>query len=430
MPAAQVRARLRNLLALLKRCVAFAFIGVVLLGAGYVVLNPGETGGLNVYVGRWRLHLPGSMSFERRDTGEYRLLLDQKSNIHVSKRAQAIVASRGLLQDVPAADLVDRVAGTGWFAPQTRVCLLDKPVTGSRGERWAVQYYQQTLYNLGGIAFRNRHGILMVRSRRDSGAVVFDVSDLDRAAGGPGAWQSVRDSLRLLLQRTHPSQNQRGSLLDAARERLTRQRDDQQRPAAAELGALGAPPPAATPLCLGPRQLHFDGQNSPTIEPRKDGVYRLRWHDQPFTADVGYRLKPLQGRDAVGFNAVRTGWLDDDQCARGLGEPAHLFNRLGSWQRYVRIAGGLRYVGVMAVVKFKSSDTVIFDVYDPRPTPLGGGDGWPALQAQLQMLKRLTFPNGNVAAAAPRELKPQLAIGVRCATPQREGTVAAASANP
>ena len=429
MPAAQVRARLKDLLALLKRGAAFFCIGVVLLGAGYLVLIPGETGARNIYVGRWRLHLPRSISFERQDTGEYRLLLDEDNSIHVSKRDQAIVASRGLLQDVPAADLIDRVAGTGWFAPHTRVCLLNQPVTGSRDERWAVQYYQQTLYGLGGLGFRNRHGVLLVRSRRDSGALVFDVSGLGRAAAGPSAWKSVQDNLRVLLQRTRPPQNDPRSLLDAARERLPGQRNDQ-RPAAREIGALDAPPPAATPLCLGPHQLHFDPKLAPTIEPRKDGVYRLRWHNNSLAADIGYRLKPLQGRDAVGFNAVRSGWLDEDQCARGLGRPAHLFNKLGASQRYVRIAGGLRYVGVMAVVKFKSSDTVILDVYDPRPTPLGGGEDWRALEGQLRMLQRLTFPDGNVAAAAPRELKPHLTIGLQCPPAQAGGTAGVASATP
>jgi hypothetical protein len=176
--------------------------------ASAVVVDPGSQ--RRIRIGSYSLQVPKGAAFERTDTGEYRLLLDQRTDQIVNKREVATVASRGLLGELSSTGMLWKVVGTGWFPKDTLLCLAGKP-SPHRGrlETWVVQYYRQTYYDGSGLAYRYRHGVLVVRNRANGGGLVMDVSRVDDPATGFAIdWEPVRARLRTLLQNTEPHPDQ------------------------------------------------------------------------------------------------------------------------------------------------------------------------------------------------------------------------------
>jgi hypothetical protein len=394
-----------------RRTIAVLLALLLAVGAGVFVVNPWNQ--QRIYVGGYTIRVPKDVRFERTNAGEYRLLLEQEDGLFVNRRETARIASRVLLGDLSGTSMVRRVIGTGWFPKDTRVCLSGYPTTWRGRETWAVQYYGQTYFNGEGLPYRERHGVLVIRNRPDGGGLVMDVS---RMSSSPALttidWEPVRSRLRTLLRSTRPSPAGPRGFWDEPKENLRGVWTtllNRERVRAKTPSPLDAPAPPSLPLCLGPYPLNFE---KPVERPYKRDNYdglRISSHwlrpnhdlearaafrfeklgERPYKRDtysgsmtsshwlrpsndlearVAFRVKPFRVDDPVGFAVVRSGWLANDECARGFGPRDVLHNRKGVMQSYERFSHGQRYVGIMAVIRTKASGALIFDVFDPRPT--------------------------------------------------------------
>jgi hypothetical protein len=367
------------------RIAAVTLITLVLaIGTGVALVNPRHQRW--IYVGGYALRVPKGFTFDRTDTGKYRLLLDSRHDLTLNKREMATIAGRGLLGDLSAGSMVTRVIGTGWFPKDTRVCLAGDPERNYGQETWAVQYYRQTYLNGAGMPYRERHGVLLVRHRRDGGGLVVDVSRMQVSPAITEIdWEPVRAHLGRLLENIHPTVNSPRDFWSRVTERgIWAEAEEFLRGLRARLPGpkqradrtptpLDAAPAPSLPVCVGPYELHSEqlDHERPYRRDLYDGLrtasYRLR-HGDDLEARVAFRAKPFRGHDPVGFDVIRSGWLGADECARGVG-PTELFhNRRGVKQAYERFSNGQRYVGVMAVIRTKASGTLVFDVSDRRPT--------------------------------------------------------------
>ena len=389
----------------LRRSLAMLLVVVcVPVGVGVVLEHP--TNRRIIYVGRYTVQIPRGADFERLDAGEYRLLLDEQVGLHVTRRLQATIASAGILHDLGRDDLVGAVAASGWFPSTTRVCLLGPAATATGEETWAKVFYQQTLYGgRSGLPYRVRHGVLLVRNRPDGGALVIDVSGLGEAEGAN--WPALGERLRDLIRGIQPALGQPRNAQAAAWAWVRRAVLGQEVARAAdETAVLDAPPPPV-PLCLGPYALSGLGQ--PTYISRLDNSYDLPGEE--VSARVAYRLDPLRGKH-VGFGVVRTGWLDDGECARNIDHGTPFYNKKGIQQRYERFDHGRRYVGVLAVIREENSGTIIFDVAYTDPIARAPMD-WKPLYKRLNELKYAVFVD-DFARGTSKERAQSIAIGLPC----------------
>jgi hypothetical protein len=395
------------------------------VGAGVYVVNPWNQ--QRVYVGGYTIEIPEDVRFERTNTGEYRLLLKQEDGVFVNKRETARIASRVLLGDLSGTSMIRRAFGTGWFPKDTRVCLYGGPTSSPARETWAVQYYGQTYFNGEGLPYRERHGVLVIRNRPDGGGLVMDVS---RMSSSPTLitipalttidWEPVRARLRTLVRSTRPSPDGSPGLWDKSKENLrglwttllNRERVRTTTPS-----PVDAPPPPSLPLCLGPYPLHFEELNDerPYFRDEYSGSKISSYWLRPspdLEARVAFRVKRFQVDDPAGFGVVRSRWLAEDECARGLGPRDVLHNQKGVMQRYERfsLSHGQRYVGIMAVIRTKASGTLIFDVFDPRPTAQDVEPERPRLEEYLKKLKDAVIV-GEYTVPAKGERNHSITIG-------------------
>jgi hypothetical protein len=365
----------------------------LILVAGAVVVDPMNQ--RKIRIGSYALQIPKGVTFERTDTGEYRLLLDQKTDRFINMRELATVAGRGLLGEVSGPGMIRKVVGTRWFPRDTRVCLADGPEANRGLETWAVQYYRQTFFDGDGLAYRFRHGVLVVRNRANGGGMVMDVSRMDDPADRVVIdWGPVRARLRTLLRNTEPRPDRpRGAWADAASRlkalwaALLRQPKEPAPPS-----PLDVRPPRSVPVCLGPYQLQRDQLDDQPV-PRDEGWeryggYQLSLRDG-LKARVAYRAEPFRDKDLVGFDNLRpragVNWLSDGECVRGLGVPDTFHNKRGAKQRYERFSNGRRHVGVMAVVATTTPGNLIFDVF--YPWPVDQEVQWTPLETYLDDLR-------------------------------------------
>jgi hypothetical protein len=365
---------------------AVALIALV----GYVVIDPANQ--KRIRMGSYTLRIPSGVTFQRTDTGEYQLLLDQDIGKPINSRELARVASRGLLGERSPTSMLRSVVGSGWFPLDTRVCFADLPVNQRGQETWAVQYYRQAYYDRDGLAYTFRHGVLVVRNQANGG-MVMDVSRRDTPDRDVIDWEPVRAHLRTLLRNTEPRPApQPGAWADGRRRvkelwgRLLR------RPKAPVTPPPDAPPPRSVPVCLGAYQLQrakLDQQPVARAEPwARFGGYRLTF-PAGAEARVAYRAKPYGGKDLLGFQNLRpaatANWLLEGDCIRGLDAPTPFHNQRGAKQRYERTSGGRRYVGLVAVVATKTPGNLIFDV--SYPWPVDQDVRWEPLEAYLDDLR-------------------------------------------
>jgi hypothetical protein len=373
------------------------------VGAGVYVVNPWNQ--QRVYVGGYTIEIPEDVRFERTNTGEYRLLLKQEDGVFVNKRETARIASRVLLGDLSGTSMIRRAFGTGWFPKDTRVCLYGGPTSSPARETWAVQYYGQTYFNGEGLPYRERHGVLVIRNRPDGGGLVMDVS---RMSSSPALttmipalttidWEPVHARLRTLVRSTRPSPHDPRSIWDT-------------------LSPVDAPPPRSRPLCLGPYPLHFEelDDERPYFRDEYSGSKISSYWLRPspdLEARVAFRVKPFR-EDPAGFGVVRSDWLANDECARGLGPRDVLHNQKGVMQSYERfsLSHGQRYVGIMAVIRTKASGTLIFDVFDPRPTAQDVERERRRLEEYLKKLKKAVIV-GEYTVSAKGERNHSITIG-------------------
>jgi hypothetical protein len=371
-------------------CLAVALAAL----ASVVVVDPGSQ--RRIRVGSYSLRVPKGTAFERTDTGEYRLLLDQKTDQVVNTREVATVASRGLLGELSSTGMLWKVVGTGWFPKDTRVCLAGKPSPHRGGlETWVVQYYRQTYYDGSGLAYRYRHGVLIVRNRANGGGLVMDVSRMDDPATGFAIdWEPVRARLRTLLQNTEPHSDQPRSAWAKSMRRLHAWKASLLRHSkgAATPSPLDALPPRSVPVCLGPYELDRGTLKDQPFYSREDyeryGGYQLSFPGG-YVARVAYRAAPFRGKDLVGFEVLRPaaefGWFSGDDCVRGLSAPVPFHNQRGARQSYERLSKSQRYVGVMAMVATQTNGSLIFDISAPQSVE--EAVDWKRLEDYLQRLR-------------------------------------------
>jgi hypothetical protein len=389
----------------LPRLLAMLLIVGVPVGVGMALEHP--TNQRRIYVGRYTVQIPRGVAFERLNAGEYRLLLDDRVGLHVTRRLQAKVASPGLLHDLGKDDLVTAVAASGWFPPTTRVCLLGPTATPIGEEIWAKVFYQQTLYGgQSGLPYRVRHGVLLVHSRPDGGALVMDVSGLGEADGAN--WSALGKDLRSLIRGTQPALGHPRSARAAAwawvRHAVLRQEVTDE--AAVQVGNLVDAPPPPVPLCLGPYAL--SKLDHPTYASRLDNSYDLP--GDKVSVRVAYRLDPLRSKP-VGFGVVRTGWLDDGECLRGIDRRTPFYNDKGIQQRYERFDHGRRYVGVLAVIREENLGTIIFDV--THTDAVEHHVEWKPLYKRLNELKYAVFLD-DYALRTTNERVHRIETGLPC----------------
>jgi hypothetical protein len=388
----------------LRRIAALLLAMMLTLLVGAFVVDPANQ--KKIRIGGYTLKVPEGAGFERMDTGEYRLLLDQKHGNFTSNRELARVASRGLLGERSTTGMLRHVVGTVWFPADTRVCLADEP-EGHRGaETWVVQYYRQAYFDVQGLAYRYRHGVLVIRNRTVGGGMVIDVSRMDE----PGDrvvvdWEPVRAHLRTLLRNSDPSPDRPSGAWAGGTRRLKawwaallrRPRE----PETTE-SPLDVPPPPSTPVCVGPYQLKR-GELGQQPVPRgapwdRHGGYTLSLPGGP-TARVTYRAKPSRGKQPVGFAVLSPAgeakWLPEKDCVRGLDAPVTFHNKRGAKQNYKRLSKGRHYVGIMAVVAMTTPGNLVFDV--SYPWPVDQEVNWEPLERYLDDL-RLAIIVGDFTA--------------------------------
>ena len=387
------------------------------VGAGVYVVNPWNQ--QRIYVGGYTIQIPEDVRFERTNTGEYRLLLKQEDGLFVNRRETARIASRALLGDLSSTSMIWRAFGTGWFPKDTRVCRYGDPTPWPGRETWAVQYYGQTYFNGEGLPYRERHGVLVIRNRPDGGGLVMDVS---RMSSSPALttidWEPVRARLRTLMRSTRPSPDDPRSLWDKSKENLRGVWTpllNGEHVRTTTPSPVDAPPPPSLPLCLGPYPLHFEklGDERPYKRDNYDGLRISSYWLRPsydLEARVAFRVKRFRVDDPAGFGVVHSGWLANDECARGLGPRDILHNQKGVMQSYERFSPGQRYVGIMAVIKTKASGILIFDVFDPRPAAQDVERERPRLEKYLKKLKDAVIV-GEYTVSAKGERNHSITIG-------------------
>jgi hypothetical protein len=387
----------------LRRTAALLLAMVLTLLVGAFVVDPANS--KKIRMRSYTLRTPEGVSFERTDTGEYRLLLDERSS-SFNTRELARVTHRSLLGERSPTGMLRHVVGTGWFPEDTRVCLTDGFPVSRGAETWVVQYYRQAYFDVDGLAYRYRHGVLVVRNRANGDGMVMDVSRMDERGDRVVVdWKPVWAHLRTLLRNTDPSPGRpSGAWADGTRRLKAWWAALLRRPTEPETteSPLDVPPPPSTPVCVGPYQLkrgELEQQPVPRGAPwDRHGGYTLSLPGGP-TARVTYRAKPSRGKQPVGFAVLSPAgeakWLPENDCVRGLDAPVTFHNKRGAKQRYERLSEGRRYVGIMAVVAMTTPGNLVFDV--SYPWPVDQKVNWKPLERYLDDL-RLAIIVGDFTA--------------------------------